>query len=60
MNVLNIFSEIGGFSLGLERAEMQIIAFCEIEDFLRQALANISIVRDIHNDVATVLFLRYS
>ena len=54
MNVLNIFSEIGGFSLGLERAEMQIIAFCEIEDFLRQALANISIVRDIHNDVATV------
>ena len=54
MNVLNIFSEIGGFSLGLERAEMQIIAFCEIEDFLRQVLANISIVRDIHNDVATV------
>lgn len=29
MNVLDLFSGIGGFSLGLERAGMTTVAFCE-------------------------------
>ena len=32
MNVLDLFSGIGGFSLGLERAGMQTVAFCECAD----------------------------
>jgi site-specific DNA-cytosine methylase len=31
MNVLDLFSGIGGFSLGLERAGMRTVAFCEID-----------------------------
>ena len=33
INVVDLFSGIGGFSLGLERAGMKTIAFCEIEKF---------------------------
>lgn len=32
MNVLDLFSGIGGFSLGLERAGMRTVAFCESDD----------------------------
>ena len=38
MNVLDLFSGIGGFSLGLERAGMRTIAFCEIEEYPRSIL----------------------
>lgn len=31
MKVLDLFSGIGGFSLGLERAGMETVAFCEID-----------------------------
>lgn len=39
MNVLDLFSGIGGFSLGLERAGMRTVAFCEIDARCRAVLA---------------------
>ncbi|MFA5377763.1 MAG: DNA cytosine methyltransferase [Dehalococcoidia bacterium] len=40
LRVLDLFSGIGGFSLGLERTGgFQTIAFCEIDHFCRQILA---------------------
>lgn len=39
MNVLDLFSGIGGFSLGLERAGMRTVAFCEINDWCHPTLA---------------------
>jgi DNA (cytosine-5)-methyltransferase 1 len=39
MNVLDLFSGIGGFSLGLERAGMRTVAFCEIDPWCRSLLA---------------------
>ena len=38
MKVLDLFSGIGGFSLGLERAGMETIAFCEIDPFCQRVL----------------------
>lgn len=38
MNVLDLFSGIGGFSLGLERAGMRTVAFCEIDQQCRAVL----------------------
>ena len=38
MNVLDLFSGIGGFSLGLERAGFKTVAFCEIEPFCQKVL----------------------
>ena len=53
MKVLDLFSGIGGFSLGLERAGMQTIAFCEIEPYcqkvLRKHWPDIPIYEDVRN-----------
>ena len=38
--VLDIFSGIGGFSLGLEKTGMKTIAFCEINSFCQKILKN--------------------
>ena len=54
MNVLDLFSGIGGFSLGLERAGMTTVAFCEIEPFCRQVLAKHWPGVPIYDDVRAV------
>lgn len=38
MNTLDLFSGVGGFSLGLERAGMHTVAFCECEPYCRAVL----------------------
>lgn len=38
MRILDLFSGIGGFSLGLERAGMTTVAFCEIDPFCQAVL----------------------
>ena len=38
MRILDLFSGIGGFSLGFERAGMTTVAFCEIDPFCRKVL----------------------
>lgn len=51
MKLLDLFSGIGGFSVGLERAGFETIAFCEIEEFPRKVLAkhwpNVPIARNV-------------
>jgi DNA (cytosine-5)-methyltransferase 1 len=51
MKILDLFSGIGGFSLGLERAGMQTIAFCEVDPVCRQVLKkhwpNVPIFEDV-------------
>jgi DNA (cytosine-5)-methyltransferase 1 len=39
LNVLDLFSGVGGFSLGLERAGMRTRAFCEIDGWCHPTLA---------------------
>ncbi len=51
MRVLDLFSGIGGFSLGLERAGMETIAFCEIDPFCQAVLRKHWPEVPIHDDV---------
>lgn len=53
MKVLDLFSGIGGFSLGLERAGMETVAFCEIDPFCKKVLKkhwpDVPIYDDVRN-----------
>ncbi len=53
MNVLDLFSGIGGFSLGLERAGMKTVAFCEIDKHCQKVLKkhwpDVPIFNDVGN-----------
>ena len=54
LRVLDLFSGIGGFSLGLERAGMSTVAFCEIDPFCRAVLAQHWPEVPIYDDVTTL------
>lgn len=64
LRVLDLFSGIGGFSLGLERTGgFETVAFCEIEEFPRKVLRKhwpevpiFEDVRDLHGDENGNLF----
>lgn len=51
--LLDLFSGIGGFSLGLERAGFHTVAFCEIDPWCRRVLAkhwpNVPAYDDVRN-----------
>lgn len=51
MKVLDLFSGIGGFSLGLERAGMETVAFCEFDSHARQVLKKHWPDTPIHHDI---------
>ena len=55
LRMLDLFSGIGGFSLGLERTGgFETVAFCEIEDYPRRVLAKHWPGVPCHDDVKTL------
>lgn len=57
-SVLDLFSGIGGFSLGLERAGFETVAFCEIEPYCRRVLEKHWPDVYIHDDIKTLDYLK--
>jgi DNA (cytosine-5)-methyltransferase 1 len=53
MNVLDLFSGIGGFSLGLERAGMRTVQFVEIDPFCQHVLRQHWPDVPVHDDIRT-------
>ncbi len=51
MKVLDLFSGIGGFSLGLESIGMETVAFCEQNPFCQKILAQHWPTLPIHSDI---------
>lgn len=56
MTLLDLFSGIGAFSLGLQRAGMTPIAFVEIDPFCRDVLARHWPGVPVHDDIRTAEF----
>lgn len=54
MNVLSLFSGIGGFDLAAEWAGMQTVAFCECDKFCQKVLAKHWPNVRIYDDVKTI------
>jgi DNA (cytosine-5)-methyltransferase 1 len=54
MKVLDLFSGIGGFALGLERAGMETVAFCEYDEKARLVLKKHWPDVPMYNDVRTL------
>jgi DNA (cytosine-5)-methyltransferase 1 len=54
VKVLDLFSGIGGFSLGLERAGMETVAFCEFDKHAQKVLKKHWPDIPIHEDVRTL------
>ena len=59
MRLLDLFSGIGGFSLGLERSgAFETVAFCEIEPYCQKVLAKHWPKVPIYDDVKTITAAR--
>jgi DNA (cytosine-5)-methyltransferase 1 len=58
LNVLDLFSGVGAFGLGLERAGMRVVAFCERDLFCRRVLAKHWPAVPIYDDVRTLTAAR--
>jgi DNA (cytosine-5)-methyltransferase 1 len=54
VKVLDLFSGIGGFSLGLERAGMETVAFCEFEPHAQAVLNKHWPKVPIHSDIRSL------
>ena len=54
MRVLDCFAGIGGFTLGLERAGFETVAFCEIEPYCQKVLAKHWPEVPIYDDIRRV------
>jgi DNA (cytosine-5)-methyltransferase 1 len=56
MNILDLFSGIGGFSLGLEKAGMETVAFCEKEEYCQKILIKNFPNRYVFSDIKELSF----
>jgi DNA (cytosine-5)-methyltransferase 1 len=54
MKVLDLFSGIGGFSIGLEKVGFETVAFCEIERYCQEVLKRHWPDTPIYDDVRTL------
>ena len=54
MHVVDLFSGVGGFSIGLERSGMKTISFCEINKFARKILKKHWPEVPIHEDIRSL------
>jgi DNA (cytosine-5)-methyltransferase 1 len=59
IQVLDLFSGIGGFSLGLERAGFETVAFCEIDKYCRLVLQKHWKDIKIYSDVREITRQQY-
>lgn len=58
MRVLSLFSGIGGFDLGFERAGMSVIGMCEIDKYAQKILTRQFPNATLHTDVRKVSYER--